>query len=67
MRFEEGLAGQFVSTQKTLTPTEKNDLIRDYKSVNSDLIQIGFKKLKNELKGDEYTEAVEFLNKTNFY
>lgn len=53
MRFEEGLAGQFVSTQKTLTPTEKNDLIRDYKSVNSDLIQIGFKKLKNELKGDD--------------
>lgn len=56
MRFEEGLSGQFVSTQKTLTQDEKNELIREYQNTNVDLFQVGFKKLKNELKGDDREE-----------
>lgn len=56
MRFEEGLLDQFISTQKTLTRDEMNNLVQEYKSRSNDLFQVGIKKLKNELKGDDREE-----------
>ena len=56
MRFEDGRIDQFVSEEKTIPQSERENLIREFKNRGRGMASVAFKYFKNELKGDDSEE-----------
>ena len=56
MRFEDGRIDQFVSTDKSIPESEKQNLIWEYTQRCRGMATVAYKYFKNELKGDDSEE-----------
>lgn len=56
MRFEDGRIDQFVSSEKTIPQSERENLIWEFKNRGRGMATVAYKYFKNELKGDDSEE-----------
>jgi len=56
MRFEDGRIDQFVSSDKTIPQSERENLIWEFKNRGRGMATVAYKYFKNELKGDDSEE-----------
>ena len=56
MRFEDGRIDQFVSSDKTISQSERENLIWEFKNRGRGMATVAYKYFKNELKGDDSEE-----------